>query len=54
VKYDDASWHYAGDFLEGLPHDAAPTHTGMSVAWALLTGSPGQFAWMTFPITFEG
>lgn len=38
VKYDDASWHYEGKFPEDLPNEAGATHTGMFVAWALLSG----------------
>ena len=42
VKYDDASWHYGNDFPEGLPDEAGATHTGMFVAWALLSGLAGS------------
>lgn len=40
-KYDDASWHYGGDFPEDLPNEAGATHTGMLMAWALLSGLGG-------------
>jgi hypothetical protein len=43
MKYDDASWHYGGNFPEGLPDEAGATHTGMYVAWALLAGMAGPF-----------
>jgi hypothetical protein len=36
VKYDDASWHSGGEFPAGLPPDAAATHSGLFLAWALL------------------
>ena len=42
MKYDDASWHYGGQFPKGLPNEAGATHTGMFVAWALLTGLAGE------------
>jgi hypothetical protein len=42
MKYDDASWHYGGDFPEDLPDEAGATHTGMFVAWALLSGLAGE------------
>jgi hypothetical protein len=42
VKYDDASWHYGGDFPEDLPDEAGATHTGMFLAWALLEGLGGE------------
>lgn len=36
VKYDDASWHYSGDFPKELPQKAGATHIGMFVVWAFL------------------
>jgi tripartite-type tricarboxylate transporter receptor subunit TctC len=39
VKYEDASWHSgADDFPKELPAQAAATHSGMFLAWALLGG----------------
>lgn len=38
MKYDDASWHYGGDFPEGLPEEAGATHMGMYLAWAWSAG----------------
>jgi hypothetical protein len=38
MKYDDASWHTAENFPADLPPEAAATHTGMFLAWALLAG----------------
>ena len=43
MKYDDASWHYGGDFPKDLPPQAGATHTGMFLAWALLSGLAGEF-----------
>jgi hypothetical protein len=34
VKYDDASWHYGGNFAEDLPPEAGATHIAMFLAWA--------------------
>ncbi|MFY1047144.1 hypothetical protein [Chryseobacterium sp. GP-SGM7] len=34
-KYDDASWHYGGDFPEGLPEKNGVTHTGMFLNWCI-------------------
>ncbi|MET3538691.1 DUF7832 domain-containing protein [Chryseobacterium limigenitum] len=34
-KYDDASWHYGGDFPEGLPSKNSATHTGMFLNWCI-------------------
>jgi hypothetical protein len=38
VKYDDASWHYGGNFPKHLPKKADATHIGMFLAWMLLNG----------------
>ena len=42
MKYDDASWHYGGNFPTDLPAEAGATHIGMFVAWAWLTGLAGE------------
>ena len=42
MKYDDASWHSEGKFPSGLPEEAAATHSGMFLAWALLRGMVGE------------
>ena len=34
MKYDDASWHYGGNFPEDLPREAGGTHIAMFLAWA--------------------
>ena len=41
MEYDDASWHYGGDFPKDLPKEAGATHTGMFLAWAVLSGLAG-------------
>ncbi len=35
MKYDDASWHYGGDFPKGLPNENGATHIGMFLAWII-------------------
>lgn len=42
MKYDDASWHYGGDFPKGLPPEAGATHIGMFLGWAILRGLVGE------------
>ena len=42
MKYDDASWHFGGDFPKDLPQQASATHTGMYLAWALSNGLAGE------------
>ncbi|MEG3156461.1 hypothetical protein ACKVMH_00855 [Lysobacter zhanggongensis] len=49
MKYDDASWHYGGDFPADLPREAGATHTGMFIAWALLAGLSGELHTTDFP-----
>ena len=49
MKYDDASWHYGGDFPVDLPDEAGATHAGMFVAWALLTGLAGNIHITDYP-----
>lgn len=53
MKYDDASWHYGGDFPGDLPMEAGATHTGMFVAWALLNGLAGEIHLEDFPKELE-
>ncbi|CAA9195920.1 DUF7832 domain-containing protein [Flavobacterium collinsii] len=35
AKYDDASWHYGGDYPDGLPDENASTHIGMFLTWCI-------------------
>jgi len=49
MKYDDASWHYGGDFPENLPSGAGATHIGMFVAWAVTSGLAGAIHTEDFP-----
>ena len=43
MKYDDASWHYGGDFPPNLPREAGATHIAMFLAWAVLNGLAGNY-----------
>ena len=43
MKYDDASWHYGGDFPAELPAEAGATHIAMFVAWAVMNGLAGEY-----------
>lgn len=43
MKYDDASWHYGGDFPKDLPTKAGATHIAMFLAWAVLNGLASDF-----------
>lgn len=42
MKYDDASWHYDGEFPSNLPDEAGATHIAMFVAWCVLNGMAGE------------
>jgi hypothetical protein len=43
MKYEDVSWHSGtDDYPKDLPAEAAATHTGMFLAWALLGGFGGE------------
>jgi len=42
LKYDDASWHSGGKYPEDLSDEAAATHSGMFLAWALLADLGGR------------
>ncbi|MGW0252666.1 DUF7832 domain-containing protein [Nocardia goodfellowii] len=42
TKYDDMSWHYDGDYPDDLDEDAAATHIGMYLAWAIHHGLASQ------------
>ncbi|KAF2516069.1 DUF7832 domain-containing protein [Flavobacterium foetidum] len=35
AKYDDASWHYGGDYPDNLPDENASTHIGMFLTWCI-------------------
>ncbi len=53
TKYDDASWHYGGDFPDDLPDEAGATHIGMFLAWALLAGLAGELHFDDFAEDLE-
>ena len=41
MKYDDASWHYGGDFPEGQPDEHGGTHIGLFLKWCFAQGWAG-------------
>ncbi len=49
MKYDDTTWHSGGNFPPDLPPEAGATHTGMFLAWALLSGLAGNLHIQDFP-----
>ena len=42
MAYDNADWHYGGDYPEGLPPENGGTHIGMFIAWAIHNGLEGD------------
>src|SRR5256885_578130 len=42
MAYDRADWHHGGNFPKGLPDEAAGTHIGMFLAWAIICGLEGD------------
>ncbi|CAM3134962.1 DUF7832 domain-containing protein [Asticcacaulis taihuensis] len=42
MKYDDASWHYGGDFPADLPPSAGVTHIAMFAVWCWENGLAGD------------
>jgi hypothetical protein len=49
MKYDDASWHYGGDFPDDLPVEAGATHIALFVAWAASAGLIGELHTLDSP-----
>lgn len=52
MKYDDASWHFGGNYPDELPEDAY-THIGMFLAWALGNGLAGELHKEEWPEEIE-
>lgn len=48
MKYDDASWHFGGDFPKDLPQNAGATHIAMFVSWAVLNDLAGDIHTIDF------
>jgi hypothetical protein len=42
MKYDDASWHYGGDFPTGQPEEHSGTHIGLFLKWCFMQGWAGE------------
>ena len=43
MKYDDASWHYGGDFPAGQPDEHGGTHIALFLRWCFAKGWAGEF-----------
>ena len=53
MKYDDASWHYGGEFPADLPNEAGATHIAMFLVWCLLNDLGGSLHVEEFPDELE-
>jgi len=42
MKYDDASWHYGGDFPEDSPQEYGGTHIALFMKWCFIKGWAGE------------
>jgi hypothetical protein len=42
MSYDQAEWHYGGNFPEDLPPENGGTHIGMFLAWTIMNGLEGE------------
>ena len=42
MKYDDASWHYGGEFPSESPREYGGTHIGMFLRWCFAKGWAGD------------
>ena len=38
MKFDDASWHYGGDFPDGSPEEYGGTHIALFLKWCFIKG----------------
>ena len=53
TKYDDASWHYEGDYPSDLTEIHASTHIGMFVQWCIENDLISTFLQQEFPHGIE-
>jgi hypothetical protein len=42
MKYDDASWHYGGNFPAGQPEEHGGTHIALFMKWCFAKGWAGS------------
>ena len=42
MKYDDASWHYEGDFPAESPEEYGGTHIALLLKWCFIKGWAGE------------
>jgi len=42
MKYDDASWHWGGEFPEDSPQEYGATHIALFMRWCFVKGWAGE------------
>jgi len=42
MKYDDASWHYGGEFPKDSPEEYGATHIALFMKWCFIKGWAGE------------
>jgi len=42
LKYDDASWHYGGEFPKNSPNEYGGVHIALFMRWCFIQGWAGQ------------
>ena len=42
MKYDDASWHYGGNFPKDQPQENGGTHVALFLKWCFIKGWAGE------------
>ena len=53
MKYDDASWHYSGDFPKNQPVENAGTHISLFLRWCFKKGWAGALHMQETPQAVE-
>ena len=54
AKYDDASWHYNGEFPADQPKEHGGTHRALFLKWCFLQGWAGQLHLDDAPEAVQG
>jgi hypothetical protein len=53
MKYDDASWHYGGDFPKDQPEKNGGTHIALFIRWCFTKGWAGSLHLKEEPVEVE-
>ncbi|MFY0596092.1 MAG: hypothetical protein JXQ85_06655 [Cognatishimia sp.] len=53
MKYDDASWHYGGEFPAGSPSEYGATHIALFLRWCFKNGWAGEYHQKNWPAEIQ-